>query len=150
MSCRGRSLLLLLAIQLLTAHGHESCYISLSSLPWKLTNANRSIVLDTTVPSHALAELHKAGIIEDPLYRSLPLPAATATYTDSMLACNDPLQIWGAPDPMGSFRHLELVSSLVRCDPCEGCSSERGATYARWRRYTRARRTQWHACEPGG
>ena len=44
--------------------------MDLSGQKWKLSNANNSISLPTTVPAHALSVLAAAGVVaEDPLYR---------------------------------------------------------------------------------
>lgn len=53
-----------------------------SAKAWRLTNANNSINLPTTVPAHTLSVLSSAGVIAaDPLSRSVPfLTQAGAVY----------------------------------------------------------------------
>eukprot|EP00878_Enallax_costatus_P023191 GHUV01024656.1.p1 GENE.GHUV01024656.1~~GHUV01024656.1.p1 ORF type:complete len:187 (+),score=26.66 GHUV01024656.1:294-854(+) len=44
--------------------------VDLSAQPWRLTNANQSVAVPTTLPAHVLGVLAAAGIVQsDPLYR---------------------------------------------------------------------------------
>lgn len=63
-----RSLAFVLLLSGLVCLVESYTSIDLSKEDWTLTNANGSIKIATQVPSYALNELTRTGIIGDPLY----------------------------------------------------------------------------------
>lgn len=71
---------------LLATTVHCETVLRLDSLAWTLTNANGSIVLNTTVPAYPVEVLRANGVIGDPLYRYQPTSASMGLDVECELA----------------------------------------------------------------
>jgi hypothetical protein len=65
----GQKHLTLLCLACLCFATHAAQIVRLDTQQWRLTNANGSISLPTTVPNYPLEVLRVAGVIQEPNYR---------------------------------------------------------------------------------
>lgn len=65
----GKKQLVLLCLACLCLVSQAAQIVRLDTQQWRLTNANGTISLPTTVPNYPLEVLRVNGIIQDPNYR---------------------------------------------------------------------------------